>query len=649
MSTLGPGTTLVARYRLAEPVPTDLVGVESWAAHDVVLDRPVQVNVVRGHAAPAALDAARRAALVSDHRLTRVLDVGAQDGVSYVVSERSRGLSLTQLVDASHVTPDQARSIVGEVATALDVARRRGVHHLALRPEAVRIDGTQVLVTGLGLDAGVAGTDGGSADATSRRDAVALVALLYYLLTTRWGGSSLDVPWIDPSAPRPLPAVRTDGIPADPPSDTPADLASLCRTTLATDSSDGPRTPGDVVASLEPWSTVEAAVPPTVEEPVKAPVRQSIRGGAGARPTTGRIHRAGSVALGGAAAAAGAGAAAPGTPGHGAPGHGAPGHDAGAAPADGWPTAPQPPVPPAPASLPPTFAPGGTPAATGATAPVRTSAVPPAASPAPAWSAGTPVPGAPVRTSATAPRPAAVSGSGGAPVAAAAAAGGGSSSGARKNTIDPTWITLAIVGLIVLVGLVWALANAFSGFEPALKSDAGQAQAEQPADDAAPAPETTASAAPTPTPTPEVRPEIASGEQLDPIGQSNGDTEGEHPEAVDLAIDGQPETFWYTRTYATPEFGGLKDGVGYAIELEQKAPVTTIILDTNNTGGTVEVRATSADKPTDGTVLASAPLADETELTFEATEGTSFVLWFSELPVTADGSNRVELNEILIS
>ncbi|GMA23706.1 hypothetical protein GCM10025864_14650 [Luteimicrobium album] len=90
--------------------------------------------------------------------------------------------------------------------------------------------------------------------------------------------------------------------------------------------------------------------------------------------------------------------------------------------------------------------------------------------------------------------------------------------------------------------------------------------------------------------------------------------------------------------------------MGYEITLEQSAPVSRIVLDTNNTGGHVEVRATDAEHPTDGTVLAEASFSAETTLKFdEPVKAKRFVLWITELPTTEDGKNRVELNEIQIS
>ncbi|MGW6089400.1 hypothetical protein ACWFNV_01870, partial [Oerskovia enterophila] len=274
MTAAGPGTTLVGRYLLAERLASDLVDVTAWSAHDSVLNRTVRVSLVTGEHVTEAIDSARRAALVADPRLTRVLDVGTDDGIAYVITEPFAGITLSEVVAGGIVDAQQARVIVGEAAAALEVARRRGVHHLALRPEAVRVDGNKVLVTGLGLDAGISGQDQQDADATSHLDAVGLVALLYYAMTARWAGPSLDVPWITPDSVHPLPAQRdASGIlplSAVVPG-APADLSDLCAQVFADagtrsdasgddtssdDDSPAPATPAQIVSALEPWGTL---------------------------------------------------------------------------------------------------------------------------------------------------------------------------------------------------------------------------------------------------------------------------------------------------------------------------------------------------------------------------------------------------------
>jgi hypothetical protein len=189
------------------------------------------------------------------------------------------------------------------------------------------------------------------------------------------------------------------------------------------------------------------------------------------------------------------------------------------------------------------------------------------------------------------------------------------------------------------------LNHAFNGFQPPLSAQSSAAPA-------ATATGTSNTAENITSPTVgEVRPEIESGQSLDPQGAAKGDTKGEHPETATRAYDGAPDTAWETRYYSTPNFSGIKGGVGYAITLVQPAKVTSIVLSTNNTGGNVEVRATTPDKPTEGEILASGPLAPETDLTFaQPTESQTFVLWFNELPTSSiDGKLRVSIKEILVS
>jgi hypothetical protein len=141
-------------------------------------------------------------------------------------------------------------------------------------------------------------------------------------------------------------------------------------------------------------------------------------------------------------------------------------------------------------------------------------------------------------------------------------------------------------------------------------------------------------------------PTIAGGMMIDP---PPGGDDNEHPELVPLAIDGDPGTLWYSRTYRSPTYG-MKPGIGFAVTLAEPATVTTVTLLTRSTGGTVEVRATDPATPTEGEVLASGPVSETTTLTLSVPTSTqTIVLWFPVLPQTADGSNRIEIAEIQVS
>src|SRR5689334_12548025 len=95
---VGHGSLLAGRYRLTERVRTGPDG-SLWRAVDETLDRPVSVRIVRpGHRhTEDVVDAARRAALVEDPRLVRVLDVGDAGGTAYIVAEHLVGRTLDEV------------------------------------------------------------------------------------------------------------------------------------------------------------------------------------------------------------------------------------------------------------------------------------------------------------------------------------------------------------------------------------------------------------------------------------------------------------------------------------------------------------------------------------------------------------------------
>lgn len=701
---VGRGTVLAGRYRVLEPGPTDLPGSSLWQGTDQILDRPVRVRLLEQGDVTQALDAARRAALVTDARLVRVLDVGMHEDTGYVVTEQVAGPSLEQLLARGPLSADQARALVGEVSSALEVARRRGVHHLTLRPSSVHVapDG-RVLVTGLALDGALLGLAGGDARSTSRADAVALVRLLYTALTGLWptGGHLPGTPAALPEAPTseqgPVP-------PADLVADVPNDLDTLCAVTLGPHV-DGPHSPGEVVRELEPWGSIRTVGLTQAAESAAAPGQ--------AWPIVGAA-----VAAGAASAAPGGrdtdtepdyddgppteaftppqiqrqsvrtafadqtppGANLPGTPPPAAPSRTSafgPTGALGAGAAAARPVAP-PPTPAAPPAGPSMTPPGGptvplgavgagTPGGPGAPVPPAQPLTTGAAAQTPP-AAATPVP--PARSSAfgaaaapgpsvtPAPAPQAAP----APVPPAFAPGG--STGARpggpseqvewddfgieeqrqtRRRSDPTAIVLGIVAVVVLVGVVLAFRALFAGGDGG-DTPAAESSTSQQAS-ASPEPSTATDGATTPSTPSGAAPVIASIQSVDP---SDGD--GEHQEAVDRAFDGDPSTFWYTMTYKRDDFAGFKPGVALVLNLQEQSTVSAVKLQVNGAGGNVQVRQTDAANPSGGTLLAEGPLGPETVLTFDAPVDTqSIVLWFDHLPTAPDGGFRIELAEITLS
>jgi murein biosynthesis integral membrane protein MurJ len=618
------GTVLAGRYRVLQPLDSDLQGSPAWQATDQILDRPVRVRIlVSGHI-PQALDAARRAALVSDPRLARVLDVGSHEGISYVVTEEVRGSSLAELLAAGPLTGDQARAVIGEVASALEVARRRGVHHLALRPSVVHITpDDRVLLTGLAFDGALLGQGLGDARSTTRADTIGLVRLLYAALTGRWPVSTHDL--IPSTGAGALPAAPIAGDAPVPPGDlvagVPADLDTLCVVTLGSHD-DGPHSPAELVQELEPWGEIR-----TVGVPGRTDRNPSIPMGAAAAAAVAplapaRVERQSVRAT---FQQAPVGPQLPGTPPPAHPGIGFPA-------ASGEPThgsvPPRLERPAAAASERPSV---------GATAflPVLP---PPVVHPAPAFPPGPPpsVPGPDATT--TVP-------SAGFGLPFDEALGGPEPLAERR--FDPTRLMIVAIAVLVVIGVIIA-------FNQLTKPIALRAPVAGPLPAATST--TSRSATPgTPGATPSssaastqafgTAPVIASVSTIDPSSPT-----GEHSELAARAVDGNPATAWYTHTYNNAAFGGMKPAVGFVLNFTAPSKVTSVTLHVNGQGGNVELRATDATNPTAGPVLASGPLSPDTVLTLSTpTTTSSIVLWFTSLSQTPDGSNRIEISEITVS
>lgn len=263
MRGVGPGTVLGGRYTAHRRVAQDR-GTERWLADDTTLGRRVSVLVVPAddHRAAAFLDAARRAGSVTHPVLLRVLDVGRDDEVAWLVEEElPDARTLAELVSDGGVPGDEVRRITGEVAAALESARGRGMHHLDLTPDDVlRTSDGEVRLRGLEVAGVRAGEDGLEPDDAARRDAVGVVALAYAGLTGLWplgaGASGLA------AAPRVPGGVAS---PSEIAAGVPRDLDALCRLTLSDDQ--GPTSPGDYASQVAPWPSRQVVGRPVVPVP----------------------------------------------------------------------------------------------------------------------------------------------------------------------------------------------------------------------------------------------------------------------------------------------------------------------------------------------------------------------------------------------
>jgi len=199
-------------------------------------------------------------------------------------------------------------------------------------------------------------------------------------------------------------------------------------------------------------------------------------------------------------------------------------------------------------------------------------------------------------------------------------------------------VVLAVVG----AGLVALLAVAALNL-PDLRGVLGVAPSGSAGAPAGSAPED-AAPAPAPAPAPLA---IAAGTALDPLGDDS-----ENDDQVPRALDGDPATAWSSETYSSADLGGLKDGVGLALDLGQDASVSSVELAVAGTGGVVEVR-TSPDGAFEGsTVVATADVGsggpDPVRVDLPAPATTRWVLlWFTAAPQADDGF-RVDLSSVQV-
>ena len=222
---------LGGRFRLDERISTDTQasgssgpcgsswearGLSLWKATDQLLGRAVTIYLLpRGPVPRAVVDAVQSAAKVSDPRLATIYDTDFDGQCPYIVTERTPGTHLEDLVLSGPFPPALphpalAAAMIADAADAIAVAHRAGLPHLRLTPHSVRWDNASGLkITGLGLDAALFGpVPGGSTEKAERgvtaedpvaADTAALARMLYALLTGYWPG---DEPTALPPAPR---------------------------------------------------------------------------------------------------------------------------------------------------------------------------------------------------------------------------------------------------------------------------------------------------------------------------------------------------------------------------------------------------------------------------------------------------------------
>ncbi|OKL54053.1 hypothetical protein BSZ39_06235 [Bowdeniella nasicola] len=216
-----------------------------------------------------------------------------------------------------------------------------------------------------------------------------------------------------------------------------------------------------------------------------------------------------------------------------------------------------------------------------------------------------------------------------------------SSTPLSRRKIDPSPLILTVFAALLIIVLFLALSNLRQPgtVTPPTPEVTRRQATEEPSK--APA-EPTEEATPEPTTEALAAPVISSIDVLDPQGDGK-----ENPDLTPRAFDGDPESFWRSRFYKNPTYGN-KAGIGLKINLTEKAKLSGVTLTLRGNGGHVQVK-TDANDPIGGSVVSEADMSPTTELSFDTIETDTVILWFTALPkADSDGKNRVELAEITL-
>jgi hypothetical protein len=585
---VGAGDVLGGRYGLRRRLDT-LFGAQRWLAQDDTLARPVELCVLPAEhpRAAAIVDAARQAAGVADQRLVRVLDVGTEDGRTYVVTEWVDGDTLTELVRHGPLEANEVRTLVGETALALEQARRRGLHHMLLSSDNVlRLDDGSIKVAGLAVDAALAGLETDHPDEASRQDTFALVAVCYAALTGFWPITSHYHQPYDLADSTLPPAPDVAGAPVAPAqivSGVPADLDTLCRQAFA--GAGAPDTPGDLAGQIAPWGDQRARERATGAFPLALPPLRRDADAPRRSPAPVSRPRAQTPST----------------------------QTASTQTASARPPAGRPPARP---SAPAPVAPRAAPASTSRTAALPTLGSADAAA-GQEWgelfdeAREAPAPLLPPTPLERPP-------------------------GTQTRTV------LILVGIFIIMMLAIAKCG--------LSGLGDNAFVERPVPSSSPTPSTTASAPPTESPPPTTTPageplRIAAVSSFDPEG------DGEEKESLAAkATDGDKGTAWTSDAYKYATFSGLKKGVGLRLDLGSEVDVHEVTVTVPTSGTDLELRTASGDSLRGSDVVAKADGVDGTvTLTPGSPVATRYLLlWFTKAVEDADGY-RVAVSEVTVS
>lgn len=153
---LRQGLVLSERYRLIGHVASGGMG-QVWEAFDDTLGRRVALKIMHPDTRDEIRrvqrfrDEARFAAQLTHPNIVTVHDFVDYEGLSYLVMEFVDGVTLASLMATGPLAPDQVRSILHDLGSALVLAHDAGTIHRDIKPANVLVVGTGAKLTDFGI------------------------------------------------------------------------------------------------------------------------------------------------------------------------------------------------------------------------------------------------------------------------------------------------------------------------------------------------------------------------------------------------------------------------------------------------------------------------------------------------------------------
>jgi hypothetical protein len=129
-----------------------------------------------------------------------------------------------------------------------------------------------------------------------------------------------------------------------------------------------------------------------------------------------------------------------------------------------------------------------------------------------------------------------------------------------------------------------------------------------------------------------------------------GTADGDNPGIASRILDDTTNQPWYSQWYATPDFGGLRQGTGLLIELDDPATVTNVSVALGSTPGTdIQVRIGDSPSLALPTVASAWDVGGNVDLTpSPRNQGSYVLLWFTRLPFIGQGHYQVNVYNVTV-